>query len=279
MKNILFLPSMVDCYWWDKTELVMLYSIEVRWVEVAESILGWVTNSIHLNECNSKDKRIKQKLRHYDWSCFFEIENSNRTHLPNKISSGSFGFNVKRVRSLYKVAKTSKFSAERENTGKHCARTSPHMRITTNSSRMLFRATISLLISYFNLRKKGIKMKLYKVNTPRILKNNLRNYFNTRRRCGTKFFQKWVLLLHCTTDSHENLYWQVFGYGGCFGAFFSNLTAGWRFSKISFKNWTLFNQLRFTDFTLGELNMRIKENKFDMRMRQRNDDEKFQWIL
>lgn len=74
-------------------------------------------------------------------------------HLPNNTSSGSFGFNVKRVSSLYKVARTSKFSAERENTGKHCARTSPHMRITTNSSRILFNATISLLISYYKDRK------------------------------------------------------------------------------------------------------------------------------
>lgn len=69
-------------------------------------------------------------------------------NLPNSNSSGSFGFNVKRVKSLYKVASTSKFSAERENTGKHWARTSPHMRITTNNSRILFNATMSLLMSY-----------------------------------------------------------------------------------------------------------------------------------
>lgn len=71
-------------------------------------------------------------------------------HEPSNNSSGSFGFNVKRVSSLYKVAKTSRFSADRENTGKHCERTNPHMRITTNNSRMLFKATISLLMSYCN---------------------------------------------------------------------------------------------------------------------------------
>lgn len=85
-----------------------------------------------------------------------------RINLPNSSSSGSFGFNVRRVKSLYKVAKTSKFSAERENTGKHWARTSPHMRITTNSSRILFSATISLLMSYFCEQKQKQLFSLQK---------------------------------------------------------------------------------------------------------------------
>lgn len=68
--------------------------------------------------------------------------------IPKRSSSGSFGLSVKRVNNLYKVANTSKLSAERENTGRHCDRTKPHMRITTNNSRILFNATISLLISY-----------------------------------------------------------------------------------------------------------------------------------
>lgn len=96
--------------------------------------------------------------------------------LPSKSSSGSDGFSVKRVSNLYKVAKTSRFSADRENTGKHCDRTSPHIRITTNNSRILFSATRSLLISYWS-RSTRTPFKMSLANN--MLCNKLQIHWNT----------------------------------------------------------------------------------------------------
>lgn len=78
----------------------------------------------------------------------YRLINQKSYYLPNSKSSGSLGFKAKRVNCLNNVANISKLSADLENTGKHSGESSPHIRIITNNSLILLRATISLLMSY-----------------------------------------------------------------------------------------------------------------------------------
>lgn len=73
----------------------------------------------------------------------------SKQHSSNSTSSGSFGFNANLVSNRKMVARTSQLSENRQNTGKHCDFNRPHMRIMTSNSLILFRATMSLLMSYW----------------------------------------------------------------------------------------------------------------------------------
>lgn len=98
----------------------------------------------------------------------------SRQHSSKRRSSGSLGLRVRRVSSRKSVARTSKFSAVRMKTGKHCERTKPQIRIITSNSRILFNATISLLISYWRNEERIV---LSVVVTRNAFASNLRQSF------------------------------------------------------------------------------------------------------